>query len=75
MTHFEDAWQSSLLLVEQGGVIQGDPTSSYNYGVGLLPLGERVKAEHPEVASQAIADNWALAVRLKDCTKAPETIC
>ena len=63
------------ILQSREGVIQGDPTSSYNYGIGLLPLGERVKSEHPEVASPAIADDWTLAGRAKDCARALATIC
>ena len=63
------------ILQSREGVIQGDPTSSYNYGVGLLPLGERVKAEHPTVASPAIADDWTLAGRAKECARALATIC
>ena len=63
------------ILLSRESVIQGDPTLSFNYGIGLLPLGERIKREHPEVASPAIADDWTLAGRAKDCAKALATIC
>ena len=59
--------KSPYILLSKEEVIQGDPTLSYNYGIGLLPLGERVNSEHPEVASPAIADGWTLAGRAKDC--------
>ena len=67
--------KSPYIILSKEGVIQGDPTSSYNYGIGLLPLGERVNSEHPGVASPAIADDWTLAGRAKDCAKALATIC
>ena len=67
--------KSPYVLLSKEGVIQGDPTSSFTYGIGLLPLGKRINSEHPEVASPAIADDWTLAGRAKDCAKALATIC
>ena len=51
--------QEALILFSREGVAQGDPLAMAIYGVGLLPLGEHLRAKHPLVFQPWFADDLA----------------
>lgn len=50
---------TSIILLSQEGVTQGDPLSMILYGIGLLPLAEELRREFPAVVQPWYADDAA----------------
>ena len=66
--------QRPHVVLAKEGCIQGDPISMFLYGIGLLPLAEKLRAEHGTVACPFFADDLTLAGKSRDVAGAMKSV-
>ena len=66
--------QKPHVILAKEACIQGDPISMFLYEIGLLPLAERLRADHDTVACPFFADDLTLAGRSRAVAGAMKTV-